>query len=434
MGGTINVESEPGAGSVFSFSVAFQPSGEHSRRSEVLGGRRALLVAEGSPGREVVQQHLQAAGLKVAVATTPAECLFALRTAAACEAPFDIAIMDGRQNGLDGGALARAVRADSAFERTALMLLVARNADCHLEGVSGAACLSAPLKRKQLLTTVERLLNRDTRELRNTPEPAGKESAPSARILVAEDNPINQKFIRLVLERLGHRVEMASNGIEAVRAVQLVPCEVVLMDCQMPEMDGYEAARQIRSSQLSRQPVIIAITANAIAGERERCLEAGMDDYISKPVRPEQLSEKLDLWLRRPPAEAGEQAGPLANIESIWRTEDERQHLTRLVADIGSEDVREMLANFAAHSARGLQELSSAVEGNELGTVAAIAHNLRGGCGIVGLLSAERVLAGIERQARSNDSASCTETVRDFQQTFAPILQQLRPAAEPSRM
>jgi CheY-like chemotaxis protein/HPt (histidine-containing phosphotransfer) domain-containing protein len=430
MGGTISLKSERGAGSVFSFELPFESISEDISASE-FAGRRALVYAASGADCDTLARYLEGAGFTVVKAGTDSECLFALKTAAACGAPFDIAILSAGTAGTETAAVVKTVQESAEAVGTRLLVLYATTRDNdELRGLSFAASLKWPAKKRQLLVCIAELLNASSDTVRSLSESSKtSEPAPTARILVAEDNPINQKFIRVLLERWGHRIALAANGMEAVRSVQLVPCDVVLMDCQMPDMDGYEAARHIRalSPSLVRQPVIIAVTANAIAGERERCLDAGMDDYISKPIRPEELRSKLEGWLRRTVEEGAVVTDFPFPVERIWTTADERHHVAKLLAELGKDDINELLSNFGDHSSESLRALSAAVEDRNLAATAAIAHNLRGGCGILGLRSLERSLSEIEQQARDNEHSRCADSVRLLLEQFGPVLSILRP-------
>ena len=209
--------------------------------------------------------------------------------------------------GMDGLTLARAIRANPDLAGIKLLLLSSWTEAGHSIDVQAAgidARLPKPVRSSRLLAQLVTLLGRDSAEAAPSPRPTADVGLPSpatrsARILVAEDNAVNQKLIARLLEKKGHRVDVVANGREAVDAVTRIGYDLVLMDVQMPEMDGLEATRQIRAadrSEVARIP-IIALTANAMQGDQERCLSAGMDDYLAKPVKPVDLAAALDRWL-----------------------------------------------------------------------------------------------------------------------------------------
>jgi CheY-like chemotaxis protein len=243
-----------------------------------------------------------------------------LRSAAANQLPFGLAIVDLRMPKMDGLALAREVKREPALAFTRLILLTAfdeKGLGEEALQTGFSAYLTKPIKQSHLYDTIVNIL--DANPLPTLQDPAPKREAelpmpqrlPSsmshARILLAEDNPINQKVAMLQLGKLGLVAQTVANGREALEAVTRSPeaYQLVLMDCQMPEMDGFEAARAIRKAELKsgRHIPIIAMTANALEGDRERCIAVGMDDYISKPVALENLGKILRLWL---PKEKGE--------------------------------------------------------------------------------------------------------------------------------
>jgi CheY-like chemotaxis protein len=240
------------------------------------------------------------------------QALEALRAARQSGDPYHFAILDYQMPGMDGITLARAIRSDPAIRDTVLVMLTSVgcwDAVRHTEGASLDACLSKPARQSQLLNTLATAWSKKQHvALAGPARPgsriaemnsalAGRAAGWPIRVLVAEDNVINQKVAVRMLERLGLRADVAANGRETVRMFELLPYDLVFMDCQMPEMDGYEAAQEIRRRERpDRHVAIIAMTADAMAGCRERCLEAGMDDFVGKPVAMEALFEALQRW------------------------------------------------------------------------------------------------------------------------------------------
>jgi CheY-like chemotaxis protein len=226
--------------------------------------------------------------------------------------PYHCVILDYQMPGMDGATLAREIKADPATRDTVLVMLTSvgyLGLLRHTEGASVDACLSKPVRQSQLLNTLATAWSRkrhvaraDTASSGNRiaemrSELAGRFAGWPIRVLVAEDNVVNQKVAVRMLEKLGLRVDVAANGRETVRMFELLPYDLVFMDCQMPEMDGYEATQGIRRrEEPGRHVAIIAMTADAMAGCREQCLEAGMDDFIVKPVAMEGLFEVLQRW------------------------------------------------------------------------------------------------------------------------------------------
>jgi two-component system, sensor histidine kinase and response regulator len=317
MGGEMGVESEPGRGSAFWFHLPLRRQTEPSplaRRQPAalrgLRGVRALIVDDNGTNRRVLCEQLSAWGIKVTDAEDGAEALRKLRSAAAGEEPYDVAILDFQMPGMDGMELASRIKADPLVSSARLLLLTS-------VGVRGGrdeslragieAYLVKPVKQSDLYDTLATVMvtpdgDTDESEKRLVTSHTLREArATLPRVLVAEDNPVNQLVARKMLEKLGCRVEVAADGVEALAALSSGgPYSAVFMDVQMPNMDGYEATAEIRrrESEGGRPPIpIVAMTANAMEGDREEALGAGMDDYITKPVTSEALEVILKRWL-----------------------------------------------------------------------------------------------------------------------------------------
>jgi CheY-like chemotaxis protein len=236
------------------------------------------------------------------------EALDELRDAAAAGWPFELAILDRQMPEMDGVALARAVKSDRAIAATRLVMMTSLGdvGDGPKLAQTGIAeCLTKPVKHGVLRESIARILSSEpaaTAASAVNGDPTGRPEVPHAmrpgiRVLVAEDNPVNRKLALVQLQQLGYTADAVANGAEAIHAIERIPYDIVLMDCQMPEVDGYEATREIRRRQLGGKRIpIVAMTAHAMTGDREKCLEAGMDDYIRKPVDRGALAAMLVLW------------------------------------------------------------------------------------------------------------------------------------------
>jgi signal transduction histidine kinase/DNA-binding response OmpR family regulator len=317
MGGQAGVESVEGQGSEFWFTVRLgRQAGEASadrRPAADLRGVRALIVDDNATGRDLLTLRLAAWGLRpVAVADGPS-ALQALAQALAPRDPFRLALIDMQMPGMDGEALGRAVRADARLADTRMVLLTSlgiRGDVRRLQELGFAAYATKPIRHEELRTMLALALQERHGEApapivtRHTARETRKEFAGRpARILLAEDNIVNQQVMLGMLKKMGLQADVAANGAEALHALETLPYDLVLMDVQMPELDGIEATRRIRqpdSAVLTHGIPIIALTANAMAGDRERFLAAGMNDYVAKPVSRQALAEALERWL--PPA------------------------------------------------------------------------------------------------------------------------------------
>jgi CheY-like chemotaxis protein/signal transduction histidine kinase len=303
MGGTVGVESTPGEGSVFWCELPLERSGTAHRppACAALSGRRVLVVDDNPANRRMLTLQLSGAGMDVDCAAGGAEAMRTLLDAAPRGRPFDLAITDLQMPGIDGVSLTRAIREDSRLSDLPVIMLANSNDRCGVlkeTSLALSACLVKPVKVPPLLRAVSEALGLAEPADRQRDDRVQPETKFSAHVLLVDDDPTNRRVAGLVLQKLGCRVDLACDGREAVEACERVHYDLALMDCQMPEMDGYAATRAIRAStKISRQLRIVAFTANTQPGEREKCLEAGMDDYLIKPASPDRFQEMLARWL-----------------------------------------------------------------------------------------------------------------------------------------
>jgi signal transduction histidine kinase/CheY-like chemotaxis protein len=314
MGGEIGLESAPGRGTTFWFTARFArqagPFPPQKYSGHQLEHSRALIVDDNATSREILHQQLLAWRIPHDTAPGGSEALALLRAAASSGAPYDLALLDREMPGLDGLALARAIKADATIASTRLVILTSLG---HVPGAEEqiaagiAAYVLKPAKQSRLFDALADAMHREpTGALTRPADSPGGLPAPFGparlRVLLAEDNAVNQKVALGQLRRIGCEADVAANGAEVIAALERTGCHVILMDCQMPEMDGYEATREIRRrEQDDSQPCpwprpvyIIAMTANAMEGDREKCLAAGMNDYVSKPARVVELQAALE--------------------------------------------------------------------------------------------------------------------------------------------
>ncbi len=313
MGGTIGVETNADKGSRFWFTTVLDVRLPHSTEVEKListqmRNMRALVVDDNTTNRLVACSHLRSWGLRCEEATSPTRALEMLREAAAAGQPFRVALVDYQMPDMTGLQLGETVKQDPALAGTALLLLTSVGQLGILAQATKAGfahCLTKPVKPSALRSVLCSAVAAVDAAAEKVPAPlpTRRVNGPSLRILLAEDNVVNQKVALRTLETLGHKVVVVPDGLQAMREMERGAFDVVLMDCQMPVMDGFEATHAIRVHEGARHHTpIIAMTANALAGDREACLSAGMDDYIAKPVRVEQLRAALERWTSKHPS------------------------------------------------------------------------------------------------------------------------------------
>ena len=312
MGGQIGVESKEGRGSTFWFTIVFEKQPEGIKKEKIIpadiSGKYILIVDDNKTNRHVLREQLKSWKCRFDEAVGGSQALEKLRKASTDNNPFDIALLDMQMPGMSGETLGRRIKEDAGLKNTALIMLTSmgeRGDAARLKENGFEAYLTKPVKQSRLyncLTTVVGI-----KKTKPDAEPEhivtrhsiAEDKKHKTRILLAEDNLVNQKVALLVLKKFGYKADVAANGKEAVKMLEKSAYDIVLMDVQMPEMDGYEATAAIRDpeSNISNHRVpVIAMTANAMKGDREKCLNAGMDDYLSKPINPQKLLGMITKW------------------------------------------------------------------------------------------------------------------------------------------
>jgi CheY-like chemotaxis protein len=316
----MGVESKAGEGSRFWFTLQLPVDPTRPDTAPIdmdMTGVRVLGVDNNPTNLFVLREQLNSWGLRNDSSSSVEDALNLLRAAESVGDPYQIAILDHQMPIMDGEELARTIKADAKLKTTALVLLTSsgvRGEAARLKEAGFSACLTKPARASQLLNALMTVWDNQKRApsapfVTRHSLAQGRATIFSdertqpifrARVLVVEDNAVNQMVAARLLEKLGCRVDVAANGREAVEMVGLLPYDAIFMDCQMPEMDGFEATQEIRRREgTSVHRPIIAMTANAMQGDRERCLDSGMDDYISKPIRKADLTEALARHLAK---------------------------------------------------------------------------------------------------------------------------------------
>ncbi len=316
MNGQVAVKSELGKGSTFFFEAEFekQTIALKSVVHQDLSGLHVLIVDDNATNREILDHHTRMWKMRSALAESGEQALQMLREQANKD-PFELAILDMQMPEMDGLMLGEKIKADPAIASVRLIMLTSLGNQMDAEAMKKSgieACVLKPVKQSRLFNRVAEIMaghrplarkktQTATLTMKGVVNAGASLKKKPTRILLAEDNIINQKVALGLLNNIGYGADVANNGLEVIAALDLRPYDLILMDCQMPELDGYETTARIRSRADTKSIKIIAMTANAMRGESEKCLEAGMDDYLSKPVRLETLREMLSRWM---PADA----------------------------------------------------------------------------------------------------------------------------------
>ena len=472
MGGEVGVLSEMGKGSEFWFTVCLGKAPVRKPATAAvtvdLRGVRVLIVDDRPVNREIFSVMLTSWGLRPTEADGGSAALLALAEAHAAGDPFVIAILDMQMPDMDGAALGRAIKSDPNLCATRLVLCTSMGNtgnQSQWEAIGFVAALDKPVRRQDLLEVLETALGgkpsaaRIQASLGATSKPALRPS----RILVAEDNITNQQVAMGILKKLGMRVEVAANGLEAIQALSTIPYDLVLMDVQMPELDGLSATRQIRDPQsrvLNHRVPIIAMTANAMQGDEQMCRAAGMDDYVTKPVEIAALVAALEQWLpphpetavpaapperqpgtglgdsdpekpvtdRRstlapiPPApepSAGNETAATATSNEPLPIFDRAGFMERVMDDVAL--ARAVGAGFLGDLPKQIRQLQSFAAAGEAQHVGQQAHKIKGACAAVGGEALRALAAELETAGEAGDLVTIAARMPEVDAHFAAL-------------
>jgi CheY-like chemotaxis protein len=450
MGGEMSVESQPGAGSTFWFTARFEKRPENATRSTAaprfdLRDLRVLIVDDNATNREILHRQVISWGMRNGMAEDGPSALEMLREGAQNDVPYDLAILDVHMPGMDGIELAHAIKDDPALSATRLALLTSIGEDIGEEArrAGADAWLTKPVRQSQLYDTLATVMGAEPgEEVSATGGRGSSETTPFAlaqttgkprgRVLLAEDNAVNQKVAVRMLEKLGYGADVAADGLGALEALSLGSYGAILMDVQMPEMDGYAATKEIREREEGRahHTPIIAMTANAMQGDREKALAAGMDDYISKPVKLEELGKVLERWVSQEEDEEEAKAGtttPASGAGDGSAATGGSVDLSVLLGlrelqEEGEPDIlNELIRLYLKEVPPELEALREAAQMGEPQSVERIAHTLRGSSANIGALRMEALCAELEEMGRSEELAAALGQISRLQEEFGRV-------------
>lgn len=409
MGGKIGVLSREGSGSEFWFTLTLEKLMLQTSQAETrsIENIRILAVDDNSTNRRLIALLLESWKCRYSVVPSGKEALKILREATLEGDSFKIAILDMQMPEMDGEELGRRILSDSTIDKLKLVVMSsigARGDASRVHELGFSAYLTKPVKQSQLFDCLTTVYGHKAKTHSLVTRHSLKESRKAGiKILIAEDNPVNQLVAVKILEKLGYKADVAGNGAEAVESLSRIAYDIVFMDCQMPVMDGYDASRTIRSGKrhvLNSKVIIIAMTANALKGDKEKCIEAGMDDYISKPVTPAMLSDMVEKWASALSEKKEIQIEPLL-CDSTFRQ-------NKLENDFGDdiETIRELISLFIATAEKNLRELSVAVHEGIAAKIKILAHTLKGSALNIGADDFANACGRLEQMLSKGDLAN----------------------------
>ncbi len=450
MGGTVGVNSREGEGTEFWFTACFEtPVAEAEPRPDLpphLHHRRILVVADNTTSLEIMGKLLESWGLRAFLLGDAGTALEVLKNAQMANDPFRLVMLDMQMPTMDGATLGQAIRADSQLTDTPLMLLnpLGQPGDSRRFAELGFnAYLKKPVRRLELLDAVMAVLAtpRDGFPIQATIDRHSNREAMgrrrplptfAGRILVADDNAVNQQVAVGVLRKMGLTTTVAANGLEVLELLKTWPCDLILMDVQMPEMDGLEATRRIRSLEkecveqdeahwICRSPLpIIAMTAGALQQDREECLAAGMDDYVSKPVNPAALVTIFQTYLPQPISDDPQRPDHNSHSDSNGAPDPaifDRARLLDLVMN-DTDLLQEILGVFLKDTPPRLDTIKASLASGDAGRIQVQSHAIKGAAGNVGASAVSAIAAEMEAQVMADELESLDESLMRLTEAF----------------
>jgi two-component system sensor histidine kinase/response regulator len=426
MDGKIGLESQPGKGSCFWFTTTLEKQKEFQHVSPTLvpadiRGKRILVVDDNKTNRTILAKMLESFGCSPEAVENGDEAVKTLERATHKEKFFDLVFLDMQMPQMDGEETLRAIKDDPEIRDVAVVMLTSvgvRGDVARLQALGCAGYLVKPIKQSQLFDMIVTVFNREKIEVQEKPLPIvsrhtiEEEKRRRIRILLTEDNPTNQKLVVALIKKAGHSADVVESGQKAMEALNRTSYDLVLMDVQMPEMDGFEATKAIREMEgENKHTPIIAMTAHAMKGDRERCLQAGMDDYVSKPIEPKKLFEtikkwtqtpdpkKASLWQERSQKSAGLKNSPLDFDDALAKLDNDKALL------------EEMLREFLDSAPSQLKILDEAAKNGDAEMVEKEAHSLKGAAANLSAHRVADIALKLELLGREKDLSGAKEII-----------------------
>nr|WP_320016212.1 response regulator [uncultured Desulfobacter sp.] len=424
------------SGSLFWFTAQFkkQRVSETGHHQKIMPNRlknvRILIVDDNRTNREILVRQLTGMGADVSETADGKTALEKLQSAAQENMFYDLAILDMQMPGMTGAELGQIIKNEpfGADVKLVMMLNIGRRKDVHyFESVDCSAYLTKPVRHSELADTLVTVLSgKSNGKKKNSriPHLVGEIKQPHVRILLADDNITNQIVAKGILEKFGYYVDAVANGIEAVRSLEKIPYDLVLMDLQMPELDGLEATRMIRnatSKVIHPNIPVIAMTANAMAGDREKCLNAGMNDYISKPVDPIILAEKIEKWINR--IQSRNQEQPTVDQKKDAKHEPGTFNPEELMATLMEDRqlIVSAINSFLAEMPEQIHMLRELIKQGQAQQGGAQAHKIKGASGYVAAGAFQKIALKMEQAGKAGDLRGLEQLLPEIVEQFSRL-------------
>ncbi len=449
MGGSIGVDSTPGIGSTFWFTLVLpMVEAMDDIPKADLTGVRVLIVDDNAVNRRLLGEQLEHMSMSADMAADATEALEKLRGAVAEADPYRLVLLDHHMPEVDGEELGKTVLSDTELSETPLILLTSggqRGDGMHFKELGFSAYLTKPVHSETLLHTMAGVLGlkQESREAPvfltsyHAPVPGQgaqgfKRQFKGCHIILAEDNMVNQRVARTLLERLGLKVTAVDNGKRAIDAWRKTGCDLILMDCQMPEMDGFKATeniRQIEAKQGGHVP-IVALTANAMESDRERCIDSGMDDYVAKPFKQRLLITVMQRWL---PSASG---GPILTSDKTAPSEENSESEVEMPDVIDKsvfDSLRELMGGefpilidaYKEDTAEFVQLLRSACDSDDHAAMQVPAHSMKSSSANIGAMRLSALAKKLEEQVRSDTLENVAQQIAEIEEEFGRVVEEL---------
>jgi len=441
MGGEIGVESEPGVGSTFHFTAKLELQAQQRPVAPLapqLQGVRVLVVDDNASAREIFETMLRGLKFEPRAVASGAAAIEALQQAHSEGKPYGLVLMDWRMPGMDGVEAIRRIQADTSLEKAPTMIMATAFSREELlqraKDIKYAGLLAKPVSPLILLDNITAAFAQETAQGPGKLEPRAeaRETAKlihGAHILLVEDNDVNQEIAVELLSSEGARVDVANNGVEAINKVQQTHYDAILMDCQMPLMDGFEATRRIRADARFRELPIIAMTASVLNADRERCINAGMNDFVGKPFDVNDLFSTLMRWLKRPSGEKAATAAEASQEDTTLRIPgvDVETALKRVGGSV--KLYKTLLSRFRETQMDVVRRINEAINRGDNETAKREAHTLKGLAGSVGATGLAECATTVENLLKVKQTAGLDQALAKLKKSLSDLVASLPQSA-----